>query len=84
MQNDYILLDEGDAVLAYLGIQVGCKKTSDGLEFKLTLPALIKRIIVSVLLKDQCLQDTPALPFFRRVVHLGRPAFTNILPLEAR
>jgi hypothetical protein len=53
------LTDEGD-VSAYLGIQVDRKDTTDGVEFHLTQPALIDRIIASVSLKDQHMQDTPA------------------------
>jgi hypothetical protein len=59
MQDNYVLTDEGD-VSAYLGIQVDRKETSDGLEFHLTQPARIARIIASVPLKDQRLHDTPA------------------------
>jgi hypothetical protein len=49
MKMDYIiLLTDGGGVSAYLIIQVDCKKTSDGLEYNLTQPALISHIIDSV------------------------------------
>jgi hypothetical protein len=59
MQTDYVLTDEV-IILAYLGIQVDHKKTSNGLEFHITQPALINRIIKTIPLKDQQLHDTPA------------------------
>jgi hypothetical protein len=59
MQNDYDLTDEGD-ISGYLGIQVERKRTRNGVEFHLTQPALIDRIIETIPLKDQRLHDTPA------------------------
>jgi hypothetical protein len=59
MQTDYVLTDEGN-ISAHLVIQVDRKKTSNGLEFHLTQPALINQIIERIPLKDQQLHDTPA------------------------
>ena len=53
---DYSLEDEGD-INAYLGINV-TRPTKDSIE--LNQPALIKRIIDSIGLKDQRMHDTPA------------------------
>jgi hypothetical protein len=66
MQTDYILTDKGK-MSAYLGIQVDHKKTSNGLEFHLTQPALIDWIIQTIPLKDQQLHDTPA----NRILYKG-------------
>ena len=56
MKNDYHLEDEGD-INAYLGINV-TRPTSETI--KLNQPALIRRIINSMGLKDQRRHDTPA------------------------
>ena len=56
MQKDYTLEDEGD-IGAYLGINV-TRPTKDTIQ--LNQPALIKRIIDSLQLKDQRQHDTPA------------------------
>ena len=56
MKKDYTLEDEGD-INAYLGINV-TRPTKDTI--KLNQPALIKRIIDSLHLKDQRQHDTPA------------------------
>jgi hypothetical protein len=63
MQTDYVLTDEGN-ISAYLGIQVDGKKTSNELEFHLTQPALINRIIETIPLKDH---GTPA----NRILYKG-------------
>ena len=56
MKKDYTLEDEGD-INAYLGINI-TRPTSK--TFKMNQPALIKCIIDSLNLKDQCQHDTPA------------------------
>ena len=53
---DYSLEDEGN-INAYLGINV-TRPSTDSIE--LNQPALIKRIIDSIGLKDQRMHDTPA------------------------
>ena len=56
MKRDYTLEDEGD-INAYLGINVTCPKQGT---FKLNQPALIKRIIDSLGLRDERQHDTLA------------------------